>query len=321
MGTLTPASPVSTEIIRSDSACRPLTVPSTLVESLRRGRCVLFLSAGANAAPGPHKSSPYTYDNAPPAGSSLAKTLAGRCGYPYEDITSLQRVSLYFQYKEGENRDTLIQAMREEISPDDRDPSPALRILAALPFTTIITTNYDNFFDIALRTAFTRDKRIKDPVIRVYDPTPEGRPEGIPDPDDPPERRPLLLKLHGEFDRPKSVVVTEEDYLNFIQKMSSDHYHPIHRDIRARLQRWPVLFLGYSLRDMNLRLLFRALRWNVDEADWKLHFSVDPFPDDLIVLVNQRESKTTAAVTFIPEDLWEFVPALYERVMGGPYRL
>jgi hypothetical protein len=209
--------------------------------------------------------------------------------------------------------------MRNEISPARRDPSPALKILAAMPFTTIITTNYDNFFDIALKTAVTRDQRIKDPVIRVYDPTPEGRPEGIPDPDDPSEGRPLLFKLHGEFDRPRSVVVTEEDYLNFIHKMSSDHYHPIHRDIRARLQRWPVLFLGYSLRDTNLRLLFRALRWNVDEADWKLHFSVDPSPDDLIVLVNQRESKTTAAVTFIPEDLWEFVPVLYEQVMGGPH--
>jgi len=259
-------------------------------------------------------------------GSELSRALAVRCSYPYDDQSNLQRVSLYFQYKQGENRDTLIQAMRDKINRDDplvadsqRDPSPALKMLAALPFTTIITTNYDNLFDIALRTARTRDNRMKDLVVRVYDPEPEGRPEGIPDPDDPSERRPILLKLHGEFDRPKSVVVTEEDYLNFIQKMSTDHYHPIHRDIRARLQRWPVLFLGYSLRDMNLRLLFRALRWNVDQADWKLHFSVDPFPDDPIVLVNERESRTTAAVTFIQKDLWDFVPALYEEFMGMAY--
>jgi hypothetical protein len=288
-----------------------------LLESLEQGRCVLFLGAGVNGAPNPEKPCRYKYANAPPLGAQLSLRLAEKCRYPYKDKDNLQRVSLYFQYSQDQNRNTLIEAMQREIYRNDPVPSPALRMLAALPFRTVITTNYDNFFDVALARSQTRDGRPKEPIKRVYNPDVEGKPDSVPD--EVTERKPLLLKLHGEFDRPDSVVATEEDYLKFIQKMGSERCHPIHQYIRIRLQTWTVLFVGYSLRDMNFRLLFRALRWNVDDADWKLHFAVDPYPDDLIVLVNQRESKTTAAVTFIPEDLWDFVPALYGQFMGELY--
>ena len=286
-------------------------IPPKLLESLERRKCILFLGAGANAAPSPGKVCPFRYDNAPPIGSQLSIRLAEACNYPYEDKTNLQRVSLYFQYAPGENRNSLVRAMEDEVYRKKPLPSPALHMLAALPFTTVITTNYDGLFDTALNRAETTDRQPKKPVIRVYNPNTEGRPESVPDESS--EERPLLLKLHGDFEHPNSIVVTEEDYLNFIQKMGSDHFHPIHSYVRQRLQTWRVLFVGYSLRDANFRLLFRALRWNVDDADWKLHFAVDPYPDDLIVLVNQRESKTTAAVSFIIEDLWDFVPALFEQ--------
>jgi hypothetical protein len=316
MGSPTPAPPRAAPAERTDGRPKP-PVPLKLLESLEKRKCILFLGAGANAAPDPKKPCPYKYSNAPPIGSQLSIRLAQRCSYPYDDKTNLQRVSLFFQYAPGENRNSLVQAMQEEVYSNKPVPSPALHMLAALPFTTVITTNYDSLFDAALNRAETRDKQPKNPIIRVYNPNTDGRPESVPDESS--EERPLLLKLHGDFDHRNSIVVTEEDYLNFIQKMGSDHFHPIHAYVRQRLQTWRVLFVGYSLRDPNFRLLFRALRWNVDDADWKLHFAVDPYPDDLIVLVNQRESKTTAAVSFISEDLWDFVPALYEEFMERPW--
>jgi hypothetical protein len=137
--------------------------------------------------------------------------------------------------------------------------------------------------------------------------------------EDPSEEKPILLKLHGSFDKPDSVVVTEDDYLNFVQKMSGgDRTHPVHLSIREKLLKWPVLFIGYSLRDYNFRLLIRTLRWNVDEADWRLHFSVDPKPDGVIALVSRREPRSR--VNFIEADLWDFVPELYNAVKGGAYK-
>jgi hypothetical protein len=85
---------------------------------------------------------------------------------------------------------------------------------------------------------------------------------------------------------------------------------------------WPVLFIGYSLRDYNLRLLFKTLRWNVDSISFPLSFSVDPSPDDLIVAVYQNGSlpELSPIVNFIRQDLWNFVPILYEACLGKPYQ-
>lgn len=80
------------------------------------------------------------------------------------------------------------------------------------------------------------------------------------------------------------------------------------------MRAWPFLFVGYSLKDYNLRLLFRTLRWGIDVANFPLSFSVAPCPDNLVVAVWQRSPQPM--VSFIEEDLWSFVPALYHAVIG-----
>jgi len=101
--------------------------------------------------------------------------------------------------------------------------------------------------------------------------------------------------------------------------MSDQHHHPIHENLRGRLNSWRVLFVGYSLKDYDLRLLFRTLRWHLDLARIPLSFSVDPAPDDLIVSVWQGGDKPM--VSFVRENLWDFVPALYKACLGKEYRL
>jgi len=290
-------------------------IPNEIIEMGKQGKCILFLGAMASA-PSP-EGSPFQYEKAqaPPSGRELSLRLAEGCEYPDEDKTNLQRVSLYYQFREGGSRQSLVQAITEEITGPDIVPSPALHMLAALPFSIVITTNYDHLFDIALSRANTRDERPKRPIVRTYDPTRTGPPESVPL--DPVEEEPILLKLHGDHRKPESIVVTEEDYLVFIQKMSDPHQHPIHQNIRSRINTWPILFIGYSLKDYNLRLLFRTLRWHVDPAIFPLSFSVDPSPDSLIVSIWQHGEKPM--VHFIREDLWDFVPALYKECMGVEY--
>lgn len=296
----------------------PLAIPSELLNSVKSGKCILFLGAMAHAR---SSSGPYIYTNAPPSGTELSERLAAKCGYGLKDRDNLQRVALYFEYKEGENRNSLVRALQNEIYGTDQTgrpsvvPSPALHMLAALPFQIIITTNYDDLFDTALSRANTLSGLPKRPLVRVYKRGLEERAERVPW-EDFTEDRPVLLKLHGDFSSPDSVVVTEDDYINFVQKMSDDNAHPVHLSIRTKLMSWPVLFIGYSLRDYDFRLLFRTLRWRLDAVDWHLHYSVDPKPDGVITLVSRRE----ATVTFIERDLWEFVPALYEACIGKLYK-
>ena len=287
-------------------------VPDDIVESVRNRQCILFLGAMASAKS--PMGSPIRYDSAPPSGAELSMRLASRFRYPDEDVRNLQRVALYAQYGKDGSKEALVRAIKEEITAPDIEVSPALRMLAELPFPIIITTNYDGLFDIALSRANTLGGRPKRPLIQTYDPTRTDPTETAPL--DPVEEQPVLLKLHGDIDRPETVVVTEEDYIEFVQKMSisTPDFHPIHPNIRARMRTWPVLFIGYSLKDYNLRLLFRTLRWNVDPANYRLMFSVDPSPDNLIVEVWQRAKPM---VSFITEDLWDFVPALHREFING----
>jgi len=302
-------------------AAIPMPIPREIVESVRNGECVLFLGAMASAPSPP--GSRFAYSDGPPSGSALSQRLVKTFDYQGEDATNLARVSLHVQYREYGSRQSLVKALRQEIAPEDAVgnprivPSPALHMLAALPFRIVITTNYDDLFETALAQVEvkTPDGSLapKRPLIKVYDPTRQGPPENVPL--DPSANKPILLKLHGDFSLPESIVITEEDYIVFIQRMSSLHLHPIHENIRARMKTWPVLFIGYSLKDYNLRLLFRTLRWNVDQANYPLSFSVDPQPDNLILSVWQ-EGKI---VSFIKQDLWDFVPELYKECMGVEY--
>jgi hypothetical protein len=309
--TLSSNGAVATSIVRSPA----IGIPANLLESVKKGECILFLGAMAHARTPAGCS--YLYENAPPSGRELSDHLANLCQYPYNDRYDLQRVSLYFEYSdtpERQNRESLVREIRTKILEKNPLPSPALHMLAALPFPIVITTNYDNLFDIALARANTLANRPKQVQPRIYRP-------GLFDPaekvQDFSEEKPILLKLHGALDHGETVVVTENDYLKFIQKMSDQRTHPIHNFVRTQMMKWPVLFIGYSLRDYNFRLLMATLRASVNDADWRLYFSVDPEPDGVIALVSMRDKDFT--ISFIQRDLWNFVPALYEACLGRAY--
>lgn len=285
-------------------------IPDDLVESVSKGQCILFLGAMVSA-PSP-KDCPYIYkeENAPPSGKALSRHLAQVSEYPAdEDAANLQRVALHFEMRPNYNRRSLVLEIQKLIDNEHLSPSPALEMLAALPFPIIITTNYDRLFDGALWRSKTLNGKPKAPRIEVYNP----KKEAAVVPLDNPENKPILLKLHGDLDVPESIVITEEDYLVFIQRMADEHMHPIPANIRARMQGWPVLFIGYSLKDFNLRLLLRSLRWGNDTV-YPLSYSVDPKPDNLIVAVQQRSG--AQSITFLYMDLWKFVPELYRMVRG-----
>jgi hypothetical protein len=90
-------------------------------------------------------------------------------------------------------------------------------------------------------------------------------------------------------------------------------YNPIPVSLKHFLKRWTTLFIGYSLRDYNLRLLFKTLRWKVDAANMPDMYLVDVRPDPLIFDVWQSQRRY---VKFIAQDVWAFVPRLYEVVIG-----
>jgi len=272
---------------------------------VRKQQSILFLGAGVHA--GPPEGSPFAYPEAerPPIGSALSHELAAACElaerYPHEDLGNLQRVALFYEIERS--RYQLVDAVRQAVQVGKR-PSPMLRALAELDFSLIITTNYDQLFEQALAAAG------KMPRVAVY--TPQLEP--TTDYRDPTPESPVVFKIHGDIARPETIVLTDEDYIQFVLRMSNkDPYDPIPLTLKFYLTGWTTLFVGYSLLDYNLRLLFKTLRWKIDSANIPDMYSVDFRPDPLILDVWQSQRRY---VKFIAQDVWSFVPGLYELVRG-----
>ena len=220
--------------------------------------------------------------------------------FPDEDASNLRRVSLFFEIARSRNQ--LVESVRSAVQAG-KQPSPMLKALAELDFPIVITTNYDRLFEQALAAAG------KQPRVAVY--TPEL--EATTDYRDPTPESPIVFKIHGDIDRGETIVMTDEDYIQFVLRMSNkDPYDPVPLTLKFYLTNWTTLFLGYSLLDYNLRLLFKTLRWKIDNANVPDMYSVDFHPDPLIVDVwdNQRRY-----VKFIAQDVWSFVPDLYKLVL------
>jgi SIR2-like domain len=274
-------------------------------DAVRKERCILFLGAGVHAPP--PEGSPFAYpeEQRPPIGGDLSRLLASECGFaeefPREDPGNLQRVAL--AYEIGASRGHLVDAIEGAVDVG-KTPSPMLHALAQLDFPLVITTNYDQLFERALRDAG------KQPRVSVYKPEPEP----TTDFDNETAQTPVVYKLHGDIAHRESLVVTDEDYIQFVLRMSDkEPYDPIPLSLKHFLKRWTTLFVGYSLLDYNLRLLFKTLRWRIDPAKVPLTYSVDLQPDALILDVWENRRRY---VKFIADDVWSFVPHLYERVRG-----
>ncbi|MDP9098946.1 MAG: SIR2 family protein [Verrucomicrobiota bacterium] len=280
-----------------------------IAEAVGKGQCILFLGAGVHYGPPAGADQKYldAYPEArrPPLGRALSVMLAEESEYrkrfPGWDTGDLKRVS--WHYEDTLSRNRLVKRIKEEVHAN-KIASPVVRALAALDFPLVMTTNYDQLFEQSLRAAG------KEPQLCVYSPTAKNPTE---DPtDDPTPANPFVCKLHGDIDVPDSAVLTDEDYIQFVLRMSDKApFHPVPETFLYRFKRWPTLFVGYSLIDYNLRLLFKAMRVNLDPALFPETYSIDPKPDQLIV---RYWSDQRRYVRFVMEDVWSFVPALYERI-------
>ena len=287
-----------------------------LAELISAGRCILFLGAGVHYPP--PKDSPYLYPESerPPLGSTFSEHLAAQTGFtarfPNESTNNLQRVSQDYECRL--QRTALVKELKKAVYADKR-PSPVVRALARLSFPVVITTNYDQLFEKALKEVG------KDPILSVFkkNETVEEMTDEYPHDEELTAQRPFVFKIHGDIDKPDSLVITDEDYIQFVLRMSDKQdFHPVPETIRYYLKKWPTLFIGYSLKDYNLRLLFKTLRWKLDKAKFPPAYSVDPFPDPLILDVWHSQRRY---VTFVVRDVWTFVPELFEKINGAPMAL
>lgn len=220
----------------------------TLVDSVIAGTCTPFLGAGVAW---PHL----------PTGKGLSTDLAKEFEYPLNDPTNLARVVQYIAtlhdppFAKRRVRDR-IKAQRDAFQKSSEAAFPVnYKKLADLNLPIYLTTNYDDFLTRALKAA-DRTPRIE--VCRWNSQLQEELEDYANG--QPSVECPLVFHLHGQLSNESSLLVTEDDYIDFtvsLGQQGTDSVIP--HWIRRALSRTTLLFVGYSLEDWNFRVLMRQL--------------------------------------------------------------
>ena len=301
----------------------------TVAKAIMEGRVVPLLGAGVNLCGRPpdvvwnREQAQYL-----PSGKELVEFLAQYFEYPEQDLLDLARVSQYASVVSGLGP---LYDELHEVFDADFPISSVHELLATIPQATraahgapkyqlIVTTNYDD----ALERAFGAANEPFDLVYYVADKPKEHRgrfmhcpPAGEPRPIEKPNEyrdvsladRTVILKIHGAIDRldPErdNYVITEDHYIDYLTHTDIAQFVPV--VLAAKLRRSHFLFLGYSMRDWNLRVILHRI-WGEQELPYT-SWAIQREPT-----VIDQKFWSKRSVEILDVDLEEYVSGLREAV-------
>jgi hypothetical protein len=273
-----------------------------VASEVHAGKVVPFLGAGANLCGRPDGMTWRRKSDWLPSGRELSFYLARRFPYQGKNRDDLVRVSQYVTLTLGPLR--LYEELRLLF---DRDypPTSLHRLLAEMPsilrrhrvahpYQLIVTTNYDDVLERAFREAgepfdlVTYDAESPGPGRFVHFPH-DGEPTRIMEPNTyealTTDERTVILKIHGAVDRADkdrdSYVITEDHYIDYLARTDVAKLFPV--TLVQMLRRSHCLFLGYSLRDWNLRVILNRI-WGEERlraSSWAVMRKPDPLDKGL----------------------------------------
>lgn len=175
-----------------------------------------------------------------PLSAELARRWAEEHRYPLDDRADLARVAQFI----GVTSDDLMlpkELMKAVLDGAARTTRPDSNVhagLARLPLPVYITTNYDNLTFEALVNEGKRPRREvchwnESPAMAALARGPGGE-EFVPE-----LATPLVFHLHGNTEVSESMVLTEDDYLDFLACPSPEtrNSFPIKSGVRSRGRR------------------------------------------------------------------------------------
>lgn len=192
-----------------------------------RGRLAVFMGAGVSASAGL------------PTWGQLLDQLAQHAGMTDRERQGLRRLGFLDQAqllsrRLGSEPGALGQAVRTSLDIGDT-VALSHTLLAGLPTSEFITTNYDDCFERAA-AAIGRD------VARLPYAPASGATR-------------WLLKMHGCVSAPHDIVLTRQDYVRYAERSAA-----LAGIVQAMLITRHMLFVGFSLDDDNFHRIVDAVR-------------------------------------------------------------
>jgi phosphoglycolate phosphatase-like HAD superfamily hydrolase len=318
-----------------------------IVEELKRGRVIPFLGAGVNLCGHPRTPGDaecWKKSGMLPSGAELSRHLAQRFSYADAQTNwDLMRVSQFASVMEGNG--PLYEEL-QQLFARDYPPTPLHTLLANVPrmlrekgskagLPLIITTNYDEVLETAFDAAdepfdlvcyFVEREGHRGKFWHLPDASTHFRAaraagaamESAPwvliaQPntyaDFPVRQRTIILKIHGAVDRASvehsSFVITEDDYIDYLSRM--DFANPLPKKLQELMKYARYLFLGYGLRDWNLRVVLQRI-WGEQRLTYQ-SWAIQLGPQDI-----DRKSWAMRKVEILDMRLEDYAPQLAEGI-------
>ncbi|WP_048065428.1 SIR2 family protein [Methanosarcina acetivorans] len=254
-----------------------------LLKRIKNGKCTPFLGFWACS----EKIS---------VASQIANEWARKYDYPMEDSDNLTRVAQFVAVTEEDEmfpRDEIcnkITELSEEVTPTYFEtPDEIHGVLADFPLPIYITTTYDDLMVQALESCGkTPTQEIcrwneyliqRKPTSPDFDPTPE---------------KPLVYHLNGCYKIPESLVLTEDNYLDFLVAISKEQ-NLLPPRIQQAFGGTSLLLIGYKVTDWDFRILCRILdeyigRGSIGSIGRK-HISVQLVPGNVAKSQKEKAQK------------------------------
>jgi len=255
---------------------------SPLVAGLKADNLAAFVGAGASRS----YTDPDTgiqHPGLPAAGEIVAGLAKTRAYIP----SSSSFPEACFLLKKRESRAKLEEVLVGFLGQNVPAPLPAYEMLASLPFAAFLTTNYD----VLLETALGKAQRSLHPVVEDKDVC-HLRSKHVP-----------VIKIHGCVSRPPTMIAAEDEY-----RPLSATKPLIEALVKTQLANRVLLFLGFSLTDVDFRIAYQAVR----------DILGDRMPRSFAVvhsaLPYEKELWESRGVQIVESDLTRFLFALWRAV-------
>jgi hypothetical protein len=327
-----PQTPVPTGASGTAAAAAPPPDAAHFEEVLRQmvdeGNVAVFLGSrlpSASAGPG--------VPSAPLLGNdALAASLAERFGMKAEGL-DLPAVAQHVYATRG--RSDLYTTLRQLLKVSST-PGPVHSFLARFPrmirqlglpkrYQLIVSAN----FDTSLEQAFDEEQEPYDLAVYMASGPDSGRfvhfPfEGAPEPIREPNsytrlpigleyelERTVIVKIHGVVDSSVGTyrikddyVITEDHYIDYLSRSPIESLVPI--QVLDKLRESHCLFLGYPVRDWNLRVFMKRI-W--DGSPGATSWAVEPHPDTL-----EKRLWAQSEVELYGADLGDYVDRIQQHL-------
>jgi hypothetical protein len=264
-------------------------IQQELINEIRDKDVILFVGAGL------------TMNLGLPSWTKLIEVMAKDLGIDFNQFKNsgdFYELAEYYKLKKGS-----IGSIRSWMDINFHSNKDAIQdskifwLLNELEFPIIYTTNYDRWLEFS----FEHYKKPYTKISNIFDLTKIEK-DSI-----------QLIKFHGDFDDDDSIVLSESSYF---ERLALDS--PLDMKLRSDTLGKTILFIGYSLSDINIRYMFYKLNKYWSQSNYQgvkpksYIFMVDENPVKQLLLKEKGIETIVSPIEDNTKALEDFLSRLHQ---------